>query len=188
MPGMPDPIQKSAVMRRIEKFTDDPANASSGVITGVINALTADPAGNALVAMATNGGFYGGPNSPDHFRRHWLGENPNADPFWPGIEAKVKQTLRSGILKVAQLFKATAKPCQFLWVMSGPEGSTEWWMSITEGLRTIVVIFHTPLVPCDLPLEDSKTVWVVNGASGSFDPKPVKVPVGSETPMTVQAS
>lgn len=188
MPGMPDPIQKSGVMQRIEVFTGNPANASSGVITGVINALTADPAGNALVAMATNGGFYGVSNSAEHFRRHWLGEGPNADPFWPGIQAKVKQTLRNGLLKVAQLYKATAKPCQFLWVMSGAEGTTHWWMSITEGVETIIVIFHTPLVPCSLPLVDSETVWVVDGDSGSFQPRPVKVPAGSEAPLPASAS
>ena len=188
MPGMPDPIQKSGVMQRMETFTADPANASCGLLTAAINSLKADPNGNALVAIATNSGFYGGANGANHFRKHWLGEGPDADPFWPGIQAKVKQTLRSGMLKTAQLFKSTAKPCQFLWVMSGAQGTTDWWMSITEGMKFIVVIFHTPLVPCDLPLEDSKTVWVVNGDSGSFAPHPVKVPVGSEAPLPATAS
>ena len=71
---------------------------------------------------------------------------------------------------------------QFLWVMSAPEGSTDWWMSITEGAKTIVVIFHTPRVPCDAQLEDSQSVFVVDGASGSYSARPVKVPVGTEAP------
>jgi hypothetical protein len=170
-------------MQRMEKFAADPANASSGGLTGVINALTADTDGNTLVAIASNGGFYGGPHSADHFRKHWLGEGPNPEPFWPGIQVKVKKSLRSGMLKAAQLFKSTKKPCQFLWVMSGEEGTTKWWISITEGSKTITVIFHTPLVPCDLELEDSKTVFVVDGDSGSFEPTPVKVPKGSEAPL-----
>ena len=188
MPGMPDPIQKSGVMRRMEEFSGVPNNANSKRLKAAIASLQADPNGATLEAIANAGNFYDGSHKADHFRKHWLGEGPGADPFWPGIQEKVKKTLSSGMLKVAQLFQSTGKPCQFLWVMSGAEGTTDWWMSITEGSKTIVVIFHTPLVPCDLPLEDSKTVWVVNGEKGSYTPRPVKVPANSEASWPARTS
>ncbi len=180
MPGMPDPIQKSGVMRRMEEFSGVPNHARSKRLQEAIDSLKADPNGATLEAVAKAGNFYDASHNSDHFRKHWLGEGSGADPFWPGIQEKVKKTLSSGMLKAAELFQSTCKPCQFLWVMSGDEGTTDWWMSITEGSNVIVVIFHTPRVPCDLALEDSKTVWVVDGAGGSYTARPVKVPVNSE--------
>lgn len=182
MPGMPDPIQKSGVMRRIEDFTGDPNNATSGDLTKIINALTADLNGTSLAATARIK-FYGGANPDTHFLKHWLGEGTGPNPFWPGIQPKVRKTLRAGMLKAAELFQAKKKPCQFLWVRSGPEGGTDWWMSITEGAKAIVVIFHTPNVPCDASLEDSKTVWIVDGSTGNYTARPAKVPKGSELPL-----
>ncbi len=183
MPGMPDLIQKSGVMRRMEIFSQVPSNAGSALLDTVIDGLQADPNGDALDAIAIGGGFYGDDTAAEHFRKHWLGKGPDAAPFWPTIQDKVKKTLRNGMLQVAQTFQATAKPCQFLWVMSGPEGSTDWWMSVTEGETSIVAIFFTPLVPCDYELEDSKTVWVVKEQNGDYTPRPVKVPRWSEQPL-----
>lgn len=184
MPGMPDPIQKSGVMRRFEDFTKDPSNAStspSSLLQKAIEALQGDPNGHTLVAIAKVAKFYDGTNRETHFEKHWLGEGSNPAPFWPGIQDKVKKTLRAGMLTAATLFQKKKKPCQFLWVMSAPEGSTDWWMSVTEGPTTIVVIFHTPRVPCDQNLVDSKSVFIIDGSTGSFAARPAKVPVGTET-------
>ena len=182
MPGMPDPIQKSGVMRRFEEFSNTPANASSSDLANAIAALENDPTGATLVAIAKGAKFYDTTKPEKHFQKHWLGEGPNPAPFWPGIQDKVKKTLRAGMLKAAKLFRDTKKPCQFLWVMSSPEGSTDWWMSVTEGAKTIVVIFHTPRVPCDEKLVDSTAVFIVDGSTGSFAARPAKVPVGTEGP------
>ena len=188
MPGMPDLMQKSPIMRRFELFSRMPGSQNSQRLADAINRLGGDPTApdNQLLKIAEDLGFYDASHPSAHFRTHWLGLPPAADPFWPTIQQEVNDKIRAGMLKTCQLFQTTGHPVEFWWIMSGAEGTTDWQMSVTDFGERILAVFHTPTVPCDEPLKDSQFTWVVTtGDAGDVVTRPAKVPQSAEQPDPV---
>jgi len=195
MPAPPDPIQKSPVMQRFESFSQVPGNENSGILQQAISRLGGDPnlPNNQLLNIALDLGFYGDDTAAAHFRRHWLGEPPDAAPFWPTIQDKVNKVLRKGMLKACQLYRDTGYPAEVWWALSGAVGTTDWQMTVSQYQGRILVVFHTPMVaaPADAALVDSQWTWVIeeDEVSGEVVTRPAMVPEGSELPdYPVQAA
>src|SRR5215470_14936576 len=182
MPGMPDVIQKSPIMRRFELFSQNP---DAGTLNKAINRLGGDKnlPDNQLLKIAEDLGFYDAAHPSTHFRQHWLGLPPNPDPFWPTIQQDVNDKIRAGMLKACQLLRDTGDPLEVWWAMSGAEGTTEFQVSVTNFGARILVIFHTPMVPCDEPLKDSRYTWIVtNDDMGNVVTRKAQVPQSAEPP------
>lgn len=184
MPGIPDVMQKSPVMHRFEAFSRVPGNQNSPIIAQAIARLGGNPAdpNNDLLKIAIDLGFYANDAAAVHFRRHWLGRPPNPDPFWPTILPIVDGVLRQGMLKWCQLYRTTGLPAEFWWAASGDQGTLEFQMTVTRYGGRILVVFHTPMVPCAEPLQDSTRTSIIRMEAGAIVTRPTKVPVGSELP------
>jgi hypothetical protein len=182
---MPDLIQKSGIMQRFELFSNNPANQNSSIVTDAIARLGGNPAlpNNDLLKIARDLGFYADDLAATHFRRHWLGRGGDAKPFWPTIQNTVNAVLRKGMLKACELYKQTGFPGEFWWVASGGIGTADFQMSVSVYRQRILVVFHTPLIPCDEPLVDStRTFITLEDDTGTVVTRPAVVPAGSELP------
>jgi hypothetical protein len=182
---MPDIIQKSPVMQRFEWFSQIPGNEDSDILKEAIKRLSgnANLPDNKLLKIALDLGFYADSAAAVHFRRHWLGEPPDPDPFWPTIQDTVNKVLRKGMLKACELYRDTGLPSEVWWAISGAEGTTDWQMTVSQYNGRILVVFHTPMVPCDATLVDSQRTWVIlEDDTGDVVTRAAKVPLGSELP------
>jgi len=148
VPGIPDWIMKPKVFERMEILSRNTALWQSQVARDKLKAVVADLADTSTTAKPiidiAKGAWLYDADSTEHFHRHWL--NRDKDGYWKNIQNQVDAVLRAGMRQVCEMFIASgySRPFEYLWVISGAEGSTEWRMSICEGPSQVTVIFQTP--------------------------------------------
>ncbi len=181
MPGMPDLILRAPVFGRLTKASRVKGAHTSPLLDKLIKRLQGDPSlpENKLVKIAVDHGFYADAAQAEHVKKDWLNDPPGGG-FWPSIDTE--SIIRKGLLTLCEQFKATGKPIEVFWVISGDQNTSRWEMSISVCRSIIVVMFHTPQFPCFVPTRQSNSMWIARLESNTAVSRPVLEPVPPAAP------
>jgi hypothetical protein len=182
---MPDLLLKAPVFGRIAKASRVPGANTNPLLDQIIDRLEADPTQpqNRLAQIAIDFGFYKDAQHAEHLAKHWLDDPPGTG-FWPGI-LEVEEIIRKGMALALKKFRETGRPLEFFWVISGDQNSDRFEMSVSLCRKVIVVMFHTPQVPCNVPTKFSDRIWLARKESGSVITRAALVP---DVPQPVSAA
>jgi hypothetical protein len=172
---MLDIILKAPVFDRLEKASRLPGAHKHPYVKKIIKRLK-DPNDN-VAQIALDMGFYSDAAHAVHLQQHWLNQPPNPQAFWGGIDTPT--LMRLGLLKACEVFQKYGLPFEFFWVMSGAATTNDWEVTVSLCDKSTLVVFHTPRVPCQLPMKASKTMWVTldDPVAGVIQTRPVNLPV-----------
>jgi hypothetical protein len=173
---MPDLILKAPIFGRISKASRIPGSSADARLGQMIARLDADPTQpqNKLVQIGLDFGFYSSAQQAEHLSKHWLDDPPGAG-FWAGLP-EVEEIIRKGLSLALKKFRDTGLPLEFFWVISGDENSDRFEISVSVCATVIVVIFHTPQVPCNVTTEHSHNIWLARFETGSVITRKAIVP------------
>lgn len=157
MPGMSDHILTAPVFKRLS----DQSRVPGFHKTPILGAILADLKGGAksVLDVAYSAGMYADRQQAKHLEEDWF--DSKGQGFWHQTKYDVPALVRGGMVKALELYQATGKPLDFFWMISGDDTTDPWNVLISECTEHIVVIFFTPNVPCNLPMVDDYTMWVV---------------------------
>lgn len=175
MPGMTDLILRAPVFRRLAKASRIPGAADNPLIDLIIQRLEGNSTlpQNKLVQIALDFGFYQDDAQAAHLKRDWLNQGTGPG-FWPTIDTEA--IIRKGMVTVLQKFQEKKRPLELFWVISGDSDTDRWEMTVSVCRRVIVVMFHTPYMPCFVPTQNSETMFVIRRESGTVVSRPVLEP------------
>jgi hypothetical protein len=149
-------IIKALVFKRLGDQSRVAGFHSSPLLANIISDLKTTT--KSLTDIALSAGMYRIPSRRSTLTR--TGSIPRTpasgarDNMMPGL-------IRAGVIKALEVYQSTSKPLDFFWMLSGPKQSDPWKVVVAEAADTIVVIFFTPDVPCNLKMVDDYSMWVV---------------------------
>lgn len=175
MPGMSsEVILKAPVFKRLSDQSRVPGFHQSALLATIISDLKNTT--KSLVDIALSAGMYTDYKQAAHFDKDWLGSGGGG--FWNGSGYKVPELIRDGLITALDVYWNTGKPLDFFWILSGLNQTAPWNVVVAEATDTIVVMFMTPDVPCNLKMIDDYSMWITEqNAAGNVSTRHTKRPV-----------
>lgn len=160
MPAMPEQIAKAPFLRRIDF-------ASRNRAAYDLNQLSKDldpQAGNNLVDVGKNYGWIRAGAEELHFRNDWFNETGQG--WWQQAQP-IEPIIRTGLLKVVELFEQYDKPIDSWWQCLTPTTSGTVSVFTMVSDRQITVLFNTPAPPsggavAQVVFVQTPVVWITD--------------------------
>jgi hypothetical protein len=147
-------ILKAPVFKRLSDQSRVAGFHQSPLLATIISDLKNTT--KSLVDIALSAGMYTDTKQAAHFDKDWLDSGNTG--FWTGTGYKVADLVRGGMITALDVYWNTGKPLDFFWILS--DSKNGWKVVVAEATDTIVVMFFTPDVPCNLKMVEDYSMWV----------------------------
>jgi hypothetical protein len=157
MPGMSDFILRAPVFKRLGDQSRVAGFHKTSMLANILDDLK--NSSKTLLEIAFSAAMYTDAKQAEHLDKDWLDSAGSG--FWHTSNYKVAELVRGGIVKALEVYQSSGKPLDFFWMISGKNMTDPWNVLVAECAEHILVIFFTPNVPCNLPMVDDYSMFII---------------------------